>query len=128
MLAVVSVFQGCGGSTKGVDITVAPSAATIRVDSSINLQATGSSLVKYTNVYWVVEEEGLSCTTESLPPQPPSPCPSGWVWEPMPVGVTPRMNATYYSPTTPGVYHVAANAQTISGETGQSVSTITVTP
>ena len=114
-----------------VDITVTPSTATIPINSSVNLQANGSSVEKYTNIYWYVEEEGFGspCTTESLPPQaPPAPCPSGWMWEEASVESSPRVNATYYSPSTPGTYHVVAWAQLLTNETGQSVATITVSP
>jgi len=131
LLGIIAVLVGCGGSTKAtnsVDMTVAPKVATIHVLSSIDFLASGSSLVKYTNVYWVVEEEDLSCTTESVPPQAPSPCPSGWVWETTGSGNVPRTQATYYSSSTLGVYHVVAKAETLSGKTGQSVSTITVIP
>ena len=128
-----STFLGnCGGSSKQappVDVQVSPAAATISVNSSVDLQASGSSLVKYTNLYWEVQEEDLSCTTELLPPQPPSfPCPSGWLWEEMPVAPVPRINATYYSPSQPGTYHVLAIVETPNGSNGQAISTITVTP
>jgi hypothetical protein len=113
-----------------VDISVTPATATIPINSSVDLQAVGSSVTKYTNIYWYVEEEaGSSCTTESLPPQAPSgPCPSGWVWEEESIDSSPRIQATYYSPSTPGTYHVVAFAQLLTNETGQSVATITVTP
>jgi hypothetical protein len=47
---------------------------------------------------------------------------------PLSAPCSPRMQATYYSSSTPGVYHVVAKAETLSGKTGQSVSTITVIP
>jgi hypothetical protein len=112
-----------------VDISISPSAATIPINSSVDFQATGSSAGKYTVIDWYVEEENSSCTTESVPPQPPSvPCPSGWMWQEEPVQFLPSISATYYSPSTPGTYHVVARALLPTGETGQSVATITVTP
>ena len=112
-----------------VDIAITPSGATIPVNSSVDLQATGSSVEKYTNIYWYVQEDRLACTTESVPPQPPSvPCPAGWMWEEMSVGEFPRVNSTYYSPGTPGTYHVVAHAELLTNETGEAVATITVTP
>jgi hypothetical protein len=132
LLTAFIFLGGCGGSSKKVtpvDIHVSPAATTIPVNSSVDLLASGSSLVKYTSVFWEVQEEGLKCTTESVPPQPPPvPCPSGWVWEPAPVGELPRTTATYYSPGQPGTYHVVAVAQTADGSNGQVTSTISVTP
>jgi hypothetical protein len=115
-----------------VDISITPSSATIPVNSSVDLQATGSSVTKYTNIGWYVDGEGYSCTAVSDPSQPrqaPSgPCPSGWVWQAETYQFAPSMLATYYSPSTPGTYRVVASAQLATGETGQSVITITVTP
>jgi hypothetical protein len=114
-----------------VDITVTPSTATIPINSSVNFQAIGSSVTKYTNIYWYVQEEGFnsSCTTESQPPQAPSAyCSSGWVWQQPSFDSSPRINASYYSPSMPGTYHIVAWAQLLTNETGQSVVTITVTP
>lgn len=132
MIGANMFLEGCGGSSKKVtpvDIQISPAATTIPVNSSVDLQASGSSLVKYTTVVWEVQEEDIHCTTESAPPQPPSPpCPSGWIWESATVAVLPQTTATYYSPSQPGTYHVVAVAQTLDGSTGQAISTITVTP
>ncbi len=134
LLAIISVVDACGTHTNppptdAIDVSVTPSTATIHVNSSVNFQANGSSLVKYTNLYWTVQGEGLGCTTESLPPAPPSlPCPSGWVWEPIPIGELPRITATYYSPASAGTYQVVANVETQSEQTSTIVSTVTVVP
>jgi hypothetical protein len=115
-----------------VDISITPATATIPINSSVDLQAIGSSVTKYTGIEWYVEEEDLSCTTVSDPSQPrqapPGPCPSGWMWEEASFGFAPNILAAYYSPSTPGTYHVVAKATLGTGETGQSVATITVTP
>ena len=126
---MVWMLASCGGSDRSNQLAISPESATIPVNSSLHLEVSGSWLVKYTNVVWTVQEEGLSCTTESLPPVPPSvPCPSGWMWEPVPVGNLPRTNATYYSPVSAGIFHVVAAAETESGQKGEVVATITVTP
>ena len=120
---------GCATTQRKVDVSIAPSNATIPIDSSFVFQALGSSVDKYTYISWYVQEGGLSCTTESDPPQAPAvPCPAGWMWEETYAGFVPQMDGTYYSPSTPGTYHVVARAQLGMGETGQSVATITVTP
>ena len=116
-----------------VDISITPASATIPINSSVDLQAIGSSVGKYTVIGWYVDGEGYSCTTVSDPSQPRQPpigsCPSGWVWTaPYSIGFLPSSQATYYSPGTPGTYRVVAWAQILTGETGHSVSTITVTP
>ena len=115
-----------------VDVTITPATATILINSSVDLQAIGSSITKYTLIDWYLDGEGNSCTAMSDPSQPrqePSgPCPSGWVWQEETYGFTPSSQATYYSPGTPGTYHVVASAELGTGETGQSISTITVIP
>ncbi|HEY1678182.1 MAG TPA: hypothetical protein VGG04_10775 [Candidatus Sulfotelmatobacter sp.] len=126
-------LDGCGGSSKKttpVDIQLSPAATTIPINSSVDMQASGSSLVKYTTIVWEVQDEDIHCTTSSVPPEPPSPpCLSGWISEePITVGVLPQTAATYYSPSQPGTYPVVAVAQTLDGSTGQAISTITVTP
>ena len=132
MIALEIFMAGCGGSSKKttpVDIQIVPPATSISVNSSVALQATGSSLVKYTTVVWEVQDEDLGCTTESASPEPPSiSCPLGWIWAPITVGVLPQTAATYYSPNQPGTYHIIAVAQTLDGSSGQATSTITVTP
>jgi hypothetical protein len=115
-----------------VDISITPTSATIPINSSLDLQAIGSSVTKYTSIRWYVDEEGYSCTAVSDPQQPrqaPSgPCPSGWVWQAETYQFAPSMLATYYSPSTPGTYRIVASATLGTGETGQSVATITVAP
>jgi hypothetical protein len=131
MIGANMFLGGCGSSKKAtpVDIQISPAATTISVNSSVALQASGSSLVKYTAVGWQVQDEDINCMTQSVPPQPPSfPCPSGWIWESVTNPVLPQTTATYYSPSQPGTYHVVALAQTPDGSTGQAISTITVTP
>ena len=134
LLAMISTAEACGThatppAPDAIDVSVTPSTAMIHVNSSVDFQANGSFLVKYTNLYWTVQGEGLACTTESLPPAPPDfPCPSGWVWEPIPIGELPRITATYYSPATAGTYQVVANVETPSEQTSTIVSTVTVVP
>jgi len=128
--ACLSTCGGGGGiAPRKVDVSIAPSNVTIPIDSSFVFQALGSSVDKYTYISWYVQEGGLSCTTDSVPPQAPSvPCPAGWMWEETYAGFVPQIDGTYYSPSTPGTYHIVARAQLGMGETGQSVATITVTP
>jgi hypothetical protein len=127
--ACLSTCGGGGIDPRKVDVSIAPSNATIPIDSSFVFRAIGSSVGKYTYISWYVQEGGLSCTTDSLPPQAPSvPCPAGWMWEETYAGFVPQIDGTYYSPSMPGIYHIVAQAQLGMGETGKSVATITVTP
>jgi hypothetical protein len=129
LIAAVTALNGCGSSAKHADITVSPATAMIAVNSSMSLSATGSAIVKYSATNWFVQEDDNTCQNSSVPPQHPSnPCLAGWIWYPVQPPVVPTASVIYYSPSSPGVYHVEADVVTESGTKGQAISTITVTP
>src|SRR5215475_11174733 len=100
-LVVSSLLVGCGGDSNQennivvpppkIDIAVTPSAASIPIANSIDLQATGSSLVQGVTVDWIVGQDP-SCTViaDTVIDFPVhAPCPSGLLWVKTPTGNLP---------------------------------------
>ncbi|HET8824650.1 MAG TPA: hypothetical protein VFM77_05950 [Terriglobales bacterium] len=114
---VVATIFGCGGNglphTNQVTATVTPAAATVAPGGSVTLTGEATGFTTGPIVDWYIQESkdidfinDCGLLTSQNPPQ--SGCPYGYV---MFDDVTQfPSTATYYAPSTPGVYHVTFEA------------------
>lgn len=122
LVALAFVFAvGCGG---GVEVGIAPASPTVTAGGTVDLTASGPTIVKYTLVTWRVDEDGgdAACTSVYSPPAQPTPptsgCAAGWLSVEQMYGFVPNVRATYHAPSTAGTFHVTAHVENLDHTTG----------
>jgi hypothetical protein len=120
---------GCGGSgynPNNVTVTVSPATGTVAENGQEPLRA---ALNTYCSgcaplMNWsVTENTGANCTWVEAPP--PRPCPAGTLQVTEFVG---SLTATYFAPSTSGIYHVVAYAVISPTVSKEGTSVVTVSP
>jgi hypothetical protein len=127
-LVLLIVFAGCGGGKPLPPPTesLSPAAPTVAVNGQVPLVLTVNGLCgtcSLPGVTWEIDEDGGGCNWTTTPPA--GPCPGGTIQiTGANVGIS--LTATYFAPSTPGTYHVRAQAILVG--VAAALSTVTVTP
>jgi hypothetical protein len=107
VLSIAVLLVSCGSGlppTKDVIATVTPAQATVSTGGNVELIGSAVGFTATPVVRWWVQEAKHTGDDECgyLEPPPVSPCPYGYVIYESSF----PSSATYYAPTTPGIYHV----------------------
>ncbi len=115
-LCMLLCLAGCGGQSlppeSALSASVSPAQATVKVNSTLSLQANGTGFTDFSAVgavWWMQESPGSLVThnycgdVNSKPVPSFADCPYGYVAYSTASGLP--NTALYYAPPTPGTYH-----------------------